>query len=59
MDGLELFPWLNALPEVQRVLAEKFHGRPLTKHNLSDWRCGGYAEWSNALTGRAHWHQLL
>jgi hypothetical protein len=54
-----LLPWLNALPEVQRVLAEKFHGRPLTKHNLSDWRRGGYAEWSNALAGRAQWHELL
>jgi hypothetical protein len=58
-DGPELLAWLNALPEVQRVLAEKFHGRPLTKHNLSDWRRGGYADWSNALTGRAQWHELI
>jgi hypothetical protein len=55
----ELLAWLNALPEVQRVLAEKFQGCPLTKHNLSDWRRGGYADWSNALTGRAQWHDLL
>ena len=58
-DGPELLAWLNALPEVQRVLAEKFGGRPLTKHNLSDWRRGGYADWSNALTGRAQWHELM
>jgi hypothetical protein len=58
-DGPELLAWLNALPEVQRVLAEKFGGRPLTKHNLSDWRRGGYAEWSSTLAGRAQWHELL
>jgi hypothetical protein len=58
-DGPELLAWLNALPEVQRVLAEKFGGRPLTKHNLSDWRRGGYAEWSAALTGRAQWQELI
>jgi hypothetical protein len=58
-DGPELLAWLNALPEVQRVLAEKFGGRPLTKHNLSDWRHGGYAEWSAALTGRAQWQELI
>ena len=58
-DGPELLAWLNALPEVQHVLAEKFGGRPLTKHNLSDWRRGGYADWSNALTGRAQWQDLI
>jgi hypothetical protein len=55
----ELLAWLNTLPEVQRVLAEKFHRRPLTAHNLSDWRRGGYADWSNARTGRAQWQDLL
>jgi hypothetical protein len=58
-DGPELLAWLNALPEVQRVLAEKFCGHPLTKHNLSDWRRGGYADWSATRTGRVQWQDLL
>ena len=58
-DGPELLAWLNALPEVQKVLAEKFGGRPLTKHNLSDWRRGGYSEWAATRTGRAQWHELI
>jgi hypothetical protein len=58
-DGPELLAWLNALPEVQRVLAEKFGGRPLTKQNLSDWRRGGYAEWAANRDGRAQWQDLL
>jgi hypothetical protein len=58
-DGPELLAWLNALPEVQRVLAEKFRGRPLTKQNLSDWRLGGYADWADTRDGRAQWHELL
>jgi hypothetical protein len=58
-DGPELLAWLNALPEVQKLLAEKFGGRPLTKHNLSDWRRGGYAEWSDTRTGRLQWRNLI
>jgi Protein of unknown function (DUF3486) len=58
-DGPELLAWLNALPEVQRVLAEKFAGRPLTKHNLSDWRLGGYADWAASRDGRLQWQDLL
>jgi len=58
-DGPELLAWLNALPEVQHVLAEKFSSRPLTKHNLSDWRRGGYADWTDTRTGRAQWHDLI
>jgi len=40
-----LLNWLNALPEVQAILAEEFGGRPVTRDNLSDWRHGGHAEW--------------
>jgi hypothetical protein len=58
-DGPELLAWLNALPEVQAVLAEKFAGRPLSKQNLSDWRLGGYAEWAAIRDGRLQWHQLI
>lgn len=38
--------WLNALPKTQAVLKKQFHGKPVTEANLSDWRKGGYAEWS-------------
>jgi hypothetical protein len=58
-DGPELLTWLNAQPEVQRVLAEKFGARPLTKHNLSDWRRGGYADWAATRDGRAQWQDLI
>jgi len=43
--GRQIVPWLNSLPEVKRVLAQQFQGRPITEQNLSDWRLGGYEEW--------------
>jgi hypothetical protein len=43
--GRQIVPWLNSLPEVKRVLAQQFEGRPITEQNLSDWRLGGYEEW--------------
>jgi hypothetical protein len=43
--GREIVPWLNALPEVQRVLATRFAGRPITEDNLSEWRRGGFQDW--------------
>ena len=43
--GREIVPWLNALPEVQRVLAARFASRPITEDNLSEWRQGGFQEW--------------
>lgn len=58
-DGPELLAWLNALPEVQKVLGEKFGGKPITKHNLSDWRHGGYAEWADNRDGRRQWQELI
>jgi hypothetical protein len=44
-EGKDLLPWLNALPEVKTLLAEKFAARPITDQNLSEWRQGGYEEW--------------
>ena len=41
----ELLEWLNAMPEVQSVLASEFAGRPLNKQNISDWRKHGFREW--------------
>ena len=43
--GRELVPWLNALPEVQSVLAHRFASRPITEDNISAWRKGGFQEW--------------
>jgi hypothetical protein len=43
--GRELAPWLNALPEMQHVLTERFGGRPITEDNLSEWRRGGLRDW--------------
>jgi hypothetical protein len=43
--GKELVAWLNALPEAQTVLAERFAGRPITEDNISAWRSGGFQDW--------------
>jgi hypothetical protein len=43
--GKELLPWLNGLPEVQKLLAEQFAGRPIIKQNLCEWRAGGHRAW--------------
>jgi hypothetical protein len=43
--GGSLVAWLNSLPEVQQVLAEKFAGKPIREQNLSKWRQRGYAHW--------------
>jgi len=43
--GRELLPWLNTLPEVQRVLAQRFASRPITEDNISAWRHGGFQDW--------------
>src|SRR5262245_30557715 len=43
--GAALLDWLNSLPEVQRVLAAEFAGRPINNVNLSQWKNGGYRDW--------------
>ena len=40
--GNRLVEWLNSSPDVMRVMAEQFEGRPITENNLSEWRAGGY-----------------
>jgi len=44
-QGESLLDWLQGLPEVQASLQENFHGAPITKQNLSEWRKGGFREW--------------
>ena len=51
-------PWLNQLPEVQQVLAEYFGGRPISEHNVSEWRHGGYQDWLRDMENRARVLQL-
>jgi hypothetical protein len=43
--GTELVEWLNAKPEVIKVIAERFDGRPISEQNLSQWRTHGYRQW--------------
>ncbi len=43
--GPELAKWLNALPEVQEILATSFAGSPINRQNLTEWRQGGYQDW--------------
>jgi hypothetical protein len=43
--GIELVEWLNAKPEVNKVITERFDGRPISEQNLSQWRTHGYRQW--------------
>jgi hypothetical protein len=43
--GPQLLKWLNALPEVKKVVQNDFAGVPISKQNLSQWRQGGFQEW--------------
>lgn len=44
-ESPQLLDWLNALPEVQKVVTDAFGGVPISKQNLSQWRLGGFQEW--------------
>ena len=41
----KLLPWLNAMPEVKKILGEDFEGLAVSDQNLSDWRNGGHQDW--------------
>ena len=41
----QLLSWLNALPEVKKILQNDFAGLPISPQNLSQWRQGGFQEW--------------
>jgi hypothetical protein len=43
--GKEIVSWLNALPEVNHIIAEQFARKPISENNLSEWRRGGYQDW--------------
>ncbi len=40
----QLLDWLNALPEVKKLLHKDFAGVPISRQNLSEWRQGGFQE---------------
>jgi hypothetical protein len=44
-ESPQLLEWLNALPEVKKVLQKDFAGVPISPQNLSQWRQGGFQEW--------------
>jgi len=44
-EASRLVEWLNSNPDVMKVMAEQFEGRPITDNNLSEWRAGGFEEW--------------
>jgi hypothetical protein len=44
-ESPQLLEWLNALPEVRKVVKDHFAGVPISKQNLSEWRQGGFEEW--------------
>ncbi|MDR3403163.1 MAG: hypothetical protein P4L99_11765 [Chthoniobacter sp.] len=41
----QLVDWLNGLEPVRERLAEYHQGRPITEHNISDWKQGGFLDW--------------
>ncbi|HWX16425.1 MAG TPA: hypothetical protein VNY07_07545 [Chthoniobacterales bacterium] len=45
-QGKKLVAWLNGLPEVQAILAAEFGGKPIREQNLSEWKKGGYPDWT-------------
>src|SRR5438477_4547899 len=44
-EGPTILPWLNALPEVQEILAAKFEGLAISQQNLSEHKRRGFLDW--------------
>jgi hypothetical protein len=51
--GRNLLEWLNSSGAVQDTLAAHFGGRPITEHNLSEWKQGGFKDWQHHQETRA------
>lgn len=56
--GPQILPWLNAQPEALALLASDFGGKPVNPQNLSDWRNGGFEDWTRSLD-RMHSTRIL
>lgn len=41
-----ILPWINGHKVAKDILARDFEGAEISAQNLSEWRNGGYAEWS-------------
>jgi hypothetical protein len=59
VPGIELIVWLNAMPEVQKILAELFGGRAISNNNLSVWKQGGYADWVISRESRTELREIM
>ena len=46
VPGKDLVNWLNNLDEVAETLARHFNSSHITEQNLSEWKRGGYQEWT-------------
>jgi hypothetical protein len=57
-QGPQLLKWLNSLPETQEILTKEFENQPITKSNLSDWRQGGYRDWTKDKAREDRIHHL-
>ncbi len=44
-QGKTLVAWLNALPDVQAIVAREFGVKAIREQNLSEWKQGGYRDW--------------
>jgi hypothetical protein len=44
-ESQPILDWLNSHVDVIEVLVTEFHGVPISKQNLSEWRNGGFPEW--------------
>jgi hypothetical protein len=54
-----LVAWLNDCEVVQERLAQYFGGRPITEHNLSDWKQGGFQDWLRHQEARGMLREFL
>jgi hypothetical protein len=46
LPASQILPWLNGHAVVKEILEQHFEGAEISAQNLSEWRNGGYAEWS-------------
>jgi hypothetical protein len=44
--GGQILPWLNNLPRVRTILTTQFDGADINDQNLTEWRQGGYLDWT-------------
>jgi hypothetical protein len=59
MLGNELADWLNALPEAQKILADRFNARPVNQQNICEWRHGGYLDWLHQRDNRIQLREMM